>query len=350
MAIVVIGAPFLLPGRQNIGAHGPLDVFSALLLLGTLLPLIYGIKSIATGDQLLLSVLSMTVGLGLGVWFVVRQLRSEAPLLDVRLFRNRTVGGALAVFILAATGLGGVYLLFTQFLQLVVGLSPIQTGLAILPAALVLIVVATSSPVLARRIRPGYVIAGGLVIQVVGYLMLTQIDSSTTGLAMVIVSFVVLYPAVAPSMALTTDLVVGSVPPERAGAAGGLASTVNDLGISLGVAVVGTIGFARYRSEIAETAPAGLPPAVDAAARNTLEGAVTAAPQLPGPQAAQMLGSAREAFASGLNLAALIAAVIAAVGATIAVATLRQIPSTGAPAPAPESAAEPQGGTASTGS
>ncbi len=97
----------------------------------------------------------------------------------MRLFRNRTVSGALGVFILSATGLGGVYLMFTQFLQLVKGLSPIQTGFAILPAALVLIVVATSSPIIARRFRPGNVIATGLAIQVLGYLMFTQVDAAT---------------------------------------------------------------------------------------------------------------------------------------------------------------------------
>jgi MFS transporter, DHA2 family, multidrug resistance protein len=149
-----------------------------------------------------------------------------------------------------------VYFLFTQYLQLVAGLSPLRTGLSILPGALVLIAVATVAPMLARRIRPGTVIAAGLAVQVVGYLMLTQVDS-TSGLPLLIAGFIVLYPAVAPSMALTTDFVVGSVPPEKAGAASGLSTTASDLGISLGVAIIGSIAAATYRNQV--DVPAELP-------------------------------------------------------------------------------------------
>ncbi|WP_327352404.1 MFS transporter [Streptomyces sp. NBC_01304] len=337
MAVVVIGGPLLLPKHQRQDT-GKLDLFSALLLLATLLPFIYGIKSIATGEDVGLSVVSIAVGVVIGVLFAIRQLRSSAPLLDVRLFGNRTVGGALGVFILAATGLGGIYLMFTQFLQLVAELSPLQTGFAILPAALLLIVVATLSPVLARKVRPGYVIATGLAVQVVGYLMLTQVDADT-GLPYVLAGFIVMYPAVAPSMALTTDLVVGSVPPEKAGAAGGLSSTVNDLGISLGVAVVGSIGVAQYRGEI--DLPSGLSAEAEASARDNLDGAITAAGTLPADVGGQVLRAARDAFASGFNVAAATAAGIAAVGAVLAALALRHVPPTGAAAAAvPEQAGD----------
>ncbi|KKD13909.1 MFS transporter [Streptomyces anthocyanicus] len=335
MAVVVIGGLLLLPGHQA-SQSTKLDLFSALLLVLTLLPFIYGIKSFATEDETARSIAAVVVGLAFGVWFVLRQLRSSAPLLDVRLFVNRTVGGALGVFILAATGLGGVYLMFTQFLQQVKDLSPIETGFAILPAAIVLIVVATLSPVIARRIRPGYVIATGLAVQVVGYLLFTQIES-TTGLPLVIAGFVVLYPAVSPSMALTTDLVVGSVPPEKAGAAGGLASTVNDLGISLGVAIVGTIGTAAYSSGLENKLPDGLPTEAKDAADESLAGAVAAAQNLPDHLADPLLRVAKDAFAHGLNVGSGIAAAIAAVGAIIAAITLRHVPPTGAAAPTEQS-------------
>ncbi|MFI6932797.1 MFS transporter [Streptomyces sp. NPDC050287] len=332
MAVVVIGAPLLLPGRQGPSA-GKLDLFSALLMVLTLLPLIYGVKSFATTDSPMLSALAVVVGVLFGVWFVIRQLRSSEPLLDVRLFKNRTVSGALGVFILSAMGLGGVYLMFTQYLQLVKGLAPLKTGFAILPAALVLIVVAMRSPVIARRVRPGYVIATGLAVQVVGYILFTQIDS-TTGLPWVIAGFIVLYPAVSPSMALTTDLVVGSVPPEKAGAAGGLASTVNDLGISLGVAIIGSIGTAVYRNGVDDKLPEGLPDAAADAARENLDGAVAAARGIPGSVGDQLLRVARDAFTTGLNTAAATAAVIAAAGAVAAAVSLRHVPPTGSAVPA----------------
>jgi MFS transporter, DHA2 family, multidrug resistance protein len=340
MAVVLIGAPLLLPGHHGV-ASGRLDVLSALLLLATVLPLIYGVKSIAMGEPVDVSSVAVAAAVLFGAWFVARQLRADTPLLDVRLFANRTVSGALGVFILAATALGGVYLMFTQYLQLVAELSPLRTGLAILPAALILIAVSMTSPILARRIRPGYVIATGLAVQVVGYLLLTQVDSAS-GLPLLLAGFIVLYPAVSPAMALTTDLVVGSVPPQKAGAAAGLSSTVNDLGISLGVAVIGSLSVARYRAEMNPAIPAGLPADVDKAARDDLHAATVAATHLPADAGATLLDTARAAFTTGLHAGAATAAAIAAVGAVLAAVTLRHIPPTGPTVP-------PQAAPADTG-
>jgi DHA2 family multidrug resistance protein-like MFS transporter len=325
MALVAICAPFVLPEHKDQNA-GKLDLFSVGLLLATLLPLIYGVKTLAKDDSAGIALGAIAVGVAFGFWFVFRQLRSASPLLDVRLFAHRTVSGALAVYILAALAMGGVYLAVTQYLQLVADMSPMRTGLTILPAALVLVGVSIYVPILARRVRPGYIIAGGLAVQVVGYLMLTQVDSDS-GLPLLIAGFIVLYPAVNPAMALTTGLVVGSVPPEKAGAASGLSTTANDLGLSLGVALIGSIGVATYRNEI--QLPGGLPANVAAAAKESLDGAVSAAHGLPADVSAAVLEPARAAFTSGLNLGALIAAVIAAVGAVLAAVRLKHVPPTG---------------------
>jgi DHA2 family multidrug resistance protein-like MFS transporter len=268
----------------------------------------------------------------------VRALRLPEPLLDVRLFANRIISGALAVFLLAATALGGIYLLFTQYLQLVEGLSPLQAGLWVLPGAALLVVVSTASPVLVRRIRPGYLIAAGLAVQVAGYLMISQV-SAVGGLPLLVAGFMVLYPAVAPSMALTTNLVVGSVPPNKAGAASGLATTCSDLGISLGIAVIGSIGAAVYRAQTGTTLPADLPPEAAAASRDSLDGAVSAAQQLPANLGDALLNPAREAFTSGLNAAAVTAAAIAAGAAILALARLRHVPPTEQPAQAEQATA-----------
>ncbi|HEY0451330.1 MFS transporter [Actinophytocola sp.] len=327
MAIVVIGAPLLLPEHRDANA-GKLDLVSVALLLATLLPFIYGVKTLAKDDSLGVALGTIVAGVAFGTWFVIRQLRSSSPLLDVRLFANRTVSGALGVFVLAAAGMGGVYLMFTQYLQLVADLSPLRAGFAILPAAVLLVGVSMFSPILARRVRPGNVIAGGLAIQVIGYLMLTQVDS-TAGLPLLIAGFIVLYPAVNPAMALTTDLVVGSVPPEKAGAASGLSTTANDLGISLGIALIGSIGVATYRGQVDGTLPANLPAEVAAAAKDSLDGAVSAASGLSADLSTAVLEPARAAFTSGLNLGAVVAAVIAAAAAILAAVRLRHVPPTG---------------------
>ncbi|GAA3618382.1 MFS transporter [Nonomuraea rosea] len=327
MAIVAIGAPLLLPAHRN-PAAGRVDLLSVLLSLATLLPIVYGVKELGKDGRLAVAVAAMVIGLAFGAWFVVRQLRLPEPLVDVRLFANRVVGGALGVFLLAATALGGVYLLITQYLQLVEGLSPLQAALWVLPAAALLVLVSTASPILARRFRPGRLIAAGLAVQVLGYLMLTQVGA-TGGLPLLVAGFIVLYPAVAPSMALTTNLVVGSVPPNKAGAASGLATTCSDLGISLGIAILGSIAAAVYRGQISAELPAALPPEAAAASRDSLGGAVTAAQTLPGELGAAVLAPAREAFTGGLTTAAVIAAVIAAGAAVLALRRLGHLPPTG---------------------
>ena len=337
MALVAIAAPFILPEHKDKNA-GKLDLFSVGLLLATLLPLIYGVKQLAKDDSLGVALGGIAIGVAFGLWFVFRQLRASSPLLDVRLFANRTVSGALAVYILAALAMGGMYLMYTQYLQLVAGMSPLRTGLTILPAALLLVGVSMCTPILARKVRPGYIIAGGLAVQVIGYLMLTQVDS-TAGLPLLIAGFIVLYPAVNPAMALTTGLVVGSVPPEKAGAASGLSTTANDLGLSLGVALIGSIGVATYRNEI--ELPGGLSAETVASARESLDSAVATAQGLSADVGNTVLEAARSAFTSGLNLGAVIAAVIAAVGAVLAATRLKHVPPTGAPA-APAEAAEPE--------
>ena len=327
MAVVVAAAPVLLPPHRAVASNGRIEVGSAVLLLAALLPLVYGIKTAATGSSPAVSAAAVAAGLGFGAWFVARQLGSAQPLLDLRLFANRTVAGALAVFTLSATALGGVYLLFTQYLQLVLGLSPIRAGLAILPAALVLVAVATTAPRLARRHRPGYVIAAGLAVQVVGYLLLTLLGPGTA-LIWVIAAFVVVYPAVAPSMALTTDLVVGSVTSEKAGAASGLTSTVNDLGLSLGITVIGSISAATYTARVESVLPADLPVAIATSARLGIDAATAAAAGAPAELAGPLLAAAHDAFTAALHTGAAVAAGIAAVGAVLAAGLLRHAPAT----------------------
>lgn len=329
MVVVLIGAPLLLPENRN-PAAGRLDLVSVLLSLATLLPIVYGVKELAKNQPLVLPLAGIAIGLAFGAWFAVRQLRLAEPLLDVRLFANPTISGALGVFLLAAIALGGTYLLFTQHLQLVEGLSPLQAGLWVLPAAALLVVVSTLSPILVRRIRPGVLIAAGLAVQVLGYLMLTQ--AGVGALPLLVAGFMVLYPAVAPSMALTTDLVVGSAPPQKAGAASGLATTCSDLGISLGIAIIGSIGAAVYRAQVAAALPPGLPAEAAAAGRDSLDGAAAAARQLPADLSAALLAPAREAFTSALNVAAGTSAAIAAAAAILAALRLRHVPPTGRPA------------------
>jgi DHA2 family multidrug resistance protein-like MFS transporter len=142
---------------------------------------------------------------------------------------------------------------------------------------------------------------------------------------------------VVSALTLTADMILASAPPERAGAASAVSETASELGGALGIALLGSIGAAVYRDEIAPALPAGLSPDARAAAHDTLGGAAAVAGEMPGESGPALLEAARVAFSSGLNLAALAGAFTMTVGAILAVLLLRDV----RPAPAAETS-EPE--------
>ena len=124
---------------------------------------------------------------------------------------------------------------------------------------------------------------------------------------------------------LTTDLIVGSAPPERAGAASAISETGAELGGALGIAILGSIGIAVYRAQMDDAIPAGVPAEEAEAARDTLGGAVAAADDLAEPLATQVLDAASEAFVLGLQVAALASAVVAAAAAVFTAVFMRNL-------------------------
>ncbi|SCE77136.1 MFS transporter, DHA2 family, multidrug resistance protein [Micromonospora matsumotoense] len=300
MAVLLLAGPRLLPEYRDADA-GRLDLTSVVLSLATILPVIYGLKELAKDDPGLLPVLAIVAGLAVGVFFVRRQRGLTSPLIDLRLFRNRALTTALVAMLFSMLIAGGTYLFVTQYLQLVVGLSPLRAGLWLLPAAIALIVTSMLSPVLAGRFAPAHVVAAGLAVSAVGHLTLALVGSEG-GLTQLVVGFLLVYAGGGPLIALGTDIVVGSAPPEQAGSASAVSETSTELGMALGVAILGSIGAIVYRSQV--TVPEG------AAAGDTLATAVAAAERLPGEVGATLLASARAAFTDGLNVIGAISTVI----------------------------------------
>nr|WP_279581304.1 hypothetical protein [Fodinicola feengrottensis] len=136
--------------------------------------------------------LALVLGLGVGAAFVVRQLRSKNPLMDVRLFRTPAVAVGLVVLLLGGAAAGGVSYLFAQFLQLVAGLSALHAGFWLVPDSLGMIVSSLLAPVIARRFRPAYVITGGLVVSLLGFVVLAHIPA-TGGLPVALTGIVIVF-------------------------------------------------------------------------------------------------------------------------------------------------------------
>jgi MFS transporter, DHA2 family, multidrug resistance protein len=308
MVLLLLVGPVLLPEYKDPDA-GRLDLRSAAMSLAAVLLVIYGLKELAQDGLGPEPSLSVVVGLAVGWLFVRRQRTLADPLVDLSLFASRAFSGSLATLTLSLFVTFGTFLFVAQYLQLVLGLSPLQAGLWTLPSACGLVAGSMLTPMLARQARPGVVMAGGLVLAAAGFGLLSLVEG-TTGLGVVVAGSVIFSLGVAPVGTLATDLIVGSAPPERAGSAAALSETGAELGGALGIAVLGSIGAAVYRGQIADTLPAGIPAGAAEAARDTLGGAVVAAGQLPGALGADLLAAARQAFTQGLETTSAVSAVL----------------------------------------
>jgi len=342
MALLLVLGPRLLPEFRDPEA-GRLDLTSATLSLVAVLAVIYGLKQIAQDGLGWLLVMSISTGLALGVVFFRRQRTLADPLIDLQLFRLPAFSATLTINTLVFFVNFGAFLFIAQYLQLVLGLSPLQAGLWTLPYSGGFIIGSLLTPIMVRRVRPAFVMAGGFALAAAGFGLLTQVGDAS-GLAVLVIGSVALSLGLAPATTLATDILVGAAPPERAGAASGISETTSELGGALGIALLGSIGTVVYRSQVADTVPADAPPEAAEAARDTLGGAVAAADQLPDRVGAELLEAAREAFTQGLQLTAITSATIVLGMAILAAVVLRNV----SPGSEPEDQAdtEPAGAVA----
>jgi len=308
---VLIAAPKLLPEFRT--DAGRPDLLSVSLSLAAMLPSVYAIKHVAAHGLDARAWAAVLLGGGSTVVFVRRQLRLEKPLLDMRLFADRAFSAALAVLLVGLVSFGGMMFLITQHLQLVEGLSPVEAGLWMGPPALAMLIGGIGAPLIATRVPPGNVMASALALSLIGYALLALAETDSK--ASVVAGCAFLYLGLGVIAALGTDIVVGAAPPERSGSAAALSETVQELGIATGVALLGSLTTAIYRTTI-ETPPEA-PRSVADPYDDSLSGATSVADQLP----AEALRSAQNAFTGGLNTAA-IAAAIAIAGAAVACSTM----------------------------
>jgi MFS transporter, DHA2 family, multidrug resistance protein len=333
MALVLIFGRTALPEHRS-SEPRRLDPVSIALSLAALLPAVYGIKQLARDGWKLVPVAAVILGVTAGVAFIRRQRKLADPLLDLSLFANRAIATSLTGQLIYSMTGGGVLLFMTLYFQLVQGMSTLETALAMMPGMAAGAIGFMVSPKLAGRFRPGYIIAAGVLGASAVLVAFTRIGVGATGTATLIVGFALMAFCGAPMAGLGTNLVVGSAPPDKMGSAGSLAQMANEFGGTLGFAVLGTIGTAVYRHEVADGLPASAPAGAVAAARDSISGAAAAAGSLPDPLGAALMTQAREAFALGLNTVSVLGAALLAGTAVLVAVRLRRIPPIGQASPA----------------
>jgi DHA2 family multidrug resistance protein-like MFS transporter len=323
MALLLAVGPILLP-ESRAPAAKRLDLGSAALSLAAVLCVIYGLKMSVQDGFAWSPLLSVAGGIGLGALFVRRQRRLADPLIDLGLFRTRAFGVSLAIYLLVTLVTFGSYVLVGQYLQLVLGLSPLAAGLWMLPWSASYVVGSFLSPVLARRAPPAFVIAGGLALAAIGFVAATRVLG--LGVEAIIVASTTHSLGMSLVFTLGIDAIISAAPAERAGAAAAISETGSELGGALGIAVLGSIATAIYRGHLSHAALAAVPAEARKAALDSLAGGVATAMQLRSGGAGVLLDAARTAFTHALQVTLGLCAALSLASAVVAATVLRRAP------------------------
>nr|WP_238702623.1 MFS transporter [Microbacterium caowuchunii] len=315
---LLVLAPLLVPESRD-PKPGRIDPVSILLSMATMVPIVYAIKEVAVhGPTLPIGGLFLA-GVLFGFLFVRRQLRSATPMLDMRLFRRATFSGALLVNLLSVLALVGFLYFVAQHLQLIVGLSPLQAGLALVPGLAAMIIAGLLVVPLSMRISPHILVPAALAFSVAGYATVA-LSTDPGAVGVLVAAFISLGIGIGMAETISNELILSSAPPEKAGSASAVSETAYEIGAVLGTSLLGGLLTAFYRSNL--VIPDGVPADAAAAARETLAGAVAASGELPAGTGDALRAAAAHAFDAGVGVTSLIGAGLVVIAGVIAASTL----------------------------
>ncbi len=294
----VIAGLIILP-ESRVAHPGKWDAFAAALSLVGMTLLVWAIKTFGKEASFLVpeALVAFFAGAALLTWFVLRCMRSSAPLLDLQLFRNREFSAGVLAALGSTFAMVAALLLVAQWMQLVDGASPVEAGIRLFPIAIAGAIASLSAPPLARLIGARAVLAGGIGAASIG-LFLVGLQPGTLSNTTVIIAlaFVGLGSG---SLAIGSAMIMHGSPVEKAGSAGAIEETSYELGAVLGVAILGSVAALLYRSGLA-AAPslAGVESGLAGQAAESLGAAVSIADELQLPALASEAGIA---FTSALQ-------------------------------------------------
>jgi EmrB/QacA subfamily drug resistance transporter len=329
------------PSRQRF------DLLGVVLVAGSLFALVDAIiEAPDRGWTATTTLAEIAGGLVALAVFVGWELRTRNPLIDLRVFRNRAFSAAAGSVTVVFFALFGSLFVLTQYLQLVLGYSPLAAGVRALPFALATAALSPVSPLLAKRFGTRVVIPAGMVLMGIGLL-----DFATAGVHTsyppLAIAVAIMGAGMGLVMAPASNTIMTTVPAHQAGAGSAINDTIREVGGALGVAIVGSLSAAVYRSHLTSLlAGAHVPAAVTHVATGSVAAANAVGAQVGGPGGHQLVAAAHSAFvtsmADGMRVAAAVA-IVAAIASFFALATRRPRRSA-VPAPAPGPAAETAAG------
>ncbi|WP_247741112.1 MFS transporter [Cohnella sp. LGH] len=305
--LAVLAGVFLLPEARNANA-ARWDIFATGLSMAGMVALVWSIKEFAKeGLDDVASWMVFAFAILMLVGFVIRCLRSSDPLLDVRLFQNNAFTAGTIAALISMFAMNALLLLVVQWLQVVEGLSPFKAGVYLLPMALGSLFIAPLAPMLAARIGARTVLAGGLAIAGVGFLIMFFFGHPLGYPALA--ASLLLIGAGSSSLAIASAIIMLSAPQEKSGNAAAIEESMYDLGGVLGIAILGSIAAQLYRNHLnIETfINQGIAGPLAELAKESVVGALEVSTQLG---VAELAAAAVSAFNDSLAMAGLIGGII----------------------------------------
>jgi EmrB/QacA subfamily drug resistance transporter len=325
-SVFVINVPFVVLGiaatlaivpESRSPERSPLDPVGAVLSVSGLVALVYGIievPSLGWTDPAIAGSLGAAAILLGG--FVAWERRVAHPMLDVGLFRDRRFSAASLSITMTFFSLMGVLFLLTQYLQGVLGLTALETGVRFIPIAVGVIVASPIAATLTARIGTRLVTSLGLLVVAGGLAALTTVGVASSDLHVAGVLFVI---AMGMGLAMTpaTDAIMSALPTGQFGVGSAVNDTTREVGGALGVAVLGSVFASIYADRMRDIA-AALPAAAAGVVTDSIAGAMGVAGTIGGPTGAVLADTARQAFVDGMTVTSMAGIAFAVAGAAIA--------------------------------
>src|ERR1700674_3298261 len=315
VVIAVAGAWFFVPESKDPNPKR-LDWIGALLEMAGVTGIVYGIIEEPVRGWSDMQVAGPIVGGAVLILvFIVWQLRASVPLVDLKLFRNRRFALSTVAFTIVGFAMTGVLFVLSPYLQVVQGNDAQGTGIRLLPLIGAMMAGAISSDWLAKRLGSKIMVAGGMVGIAAGMVILSRagVDS---GFGVVAVALAVIGISIAFTMIPALDAILGALPSGETGAGSALTRAIQNVGASLGVAVMGSILNSAYKSHLSGQL-AGLPPGALSIAQTSVAVAAAFARLLPEPESSRFLRAAATAYSQGMSDVLLVTAGLLVVGAVL---------------------------------
>jgi EmrB/QacA subfamily drug resistance transporter len=310
VVIALVGGFLLVPDSRDPAAPR-VDLPGAALSIVGLATLLWGLIEGPTRGWTSPGVVGAFAGgltlLGLFLWW---ERTTPTPMLDLNFFRNRRFSAASAAITLTFMALMGMIFGLTQYLQSVLGFSPLKAGALLIPMSVVMMVLAPMSARIVERVGTKLVVGSGLLVVSAALLSQTQLTASTPTI-LVVLTTLLLAVGMANVMAPATESIMGSLPRAKAGVGSAVNDTTRQVGGAVGVALIGSLLASVYRGDVRTgLADAGVSGSLVGKASSTVQAGVAVGGDVGGRAGATIVSVAHDAFLSGYHLGVLVAAAI----------------------------------------